>query len=360
MKNNLRGAKMVLANGNDLDQLKLGGSNMSAIASNGEINAYDKRDALQQIGNFLQSISSGETVKVKPADQLEQQRQVMAAAHADQTGDSWAALGAALAERIEEQASRDGFLRRLSQGSTLNTGEVPRVPMSRHEAEAIVATAPAELGYQLVRSRIFNPPEFEIKHNVRVSQLDLDQVSGQMLDDAFQDGLEAIMVKEDRLWKQAADKTVGAINPLTYIAGELTPKYLAELRNTVTDWNLPAKHAILSNDYWNDISGSQEWATMLDPVTRYDLVANGQVATLQGMNLITDGFRSPNQKVLGKGEIYVVSSAEHHAAYSTRGGVRSNPTDGANSGDTSKGWLLHEMFSFVLANPRSVAKGIRI
>jgi hypothetical protein len=99
---------------------------------------------------------------------------------------------------------------------------------------------------------------------------------------------------------------------------------------------------------------------MLDPVTKYDLVMHGYLGTLVGLQLLTDAFRQPTQKVLSRGEIYVVGSPENHGAYTDRGGVRSTPTSGADQGNTSKGWLLSEMFSFILANPRSVAKGRRV
>jgi hypothetical protein len=99
---------------------------------------------------------------------------------------------------------------------------------------------------------------------------------------------------------------------------------------------------------------------MLDPVTKYDLVMNGNLGTLVGLELMTDGFRQPNQKVLNRGEIYVVSTPEHHACYSDRGGVRSEPTTGADTGSTSRGWLMSELLSFTMANPRSVSKGRRV
>lgn len=358
--------QMVTRQGEPLAGLNLSGNNMNTSISNtGEINAYDKNDALKQIQNLMSLASQGNIVSASTVmtaaekrDQVEQRRGVMV--DALQSESAWSSLGAALAEEISEQADRESFLRRICQGQTLSQGELPRVPMEQNIAEAIVATGETSMGYQRLTAKVMNPTEFEIKANVRVAQLDLDQVSGDLLDKAYNDGLNGIMVKEDRMWKAAADKSVGMVNPITYINGALTPRYLSELRTTVTDWSLPCSTVIISNDFWNDINGSAEWATMLDPVTRHDLVLNGQIATLQGMTILTDGYRAPNLQVLGQGEIYAVADAKFHGSYSTRGGIRSTPTSGANDGDTSKGWLMHETFSFVLANLRSVAKGQRL
>lgn len=366
MNPNARSARqMVTKDGNPLAGITLGtNKNMTSISNTGEINAYDKQDALRSIQNLMNLAATGQVVEAStlPTEQKQKEgelrRSIMI--EALESDSAWASLGSSLAEEINEQAERDSFLRRICQGQTLRQGDIPRVPMEQNITEAIVATSETSMGYQRLTAKVFNPTEFEIKANVRVAQLDLDQVSGDLLDKAYNDGLNGIMVKEDRMWKDAADKSVGMVNPVTYINGTLTPMYLSQLRTQVTGWSLPCSTVIISNDYWNDINGSPEWATMLDPITQHDLVLHGQIATLQGMTIITDGYRAPNLQVLGDGEIYAVADAQYHGSYSTRGGIKSTPTSGANDGDTSKGWLMHETFSFVLGNLRSVAKGMRI
>ena len=368
MKNNpLKGAKMVLASGDPIADLKFGKSNQRALdEATGEFNAYDKKDLIQSITSLMNAVASGQVVEANASAEMsdtevkDARRELLASALNDESGTQWAALGAGLARQINEQTDREGFLRRVAQGQTLRQGEVPRVPMPAHDTIAVVATGASNVGYQTIRQRVFTPDEFEIQANVRVENLDIEQVNGDLLEHAYNDGLQSIMVQEDRLWKYAADKTVGVVNDLEYIAGELTTKNLGNLRHAVSRWNLPVNTAIISNDYWSDIIGSNDFATFLDPITKYDLALNGHVGTLVGLNLITDAFRQPNQKVLNAGEIYIVGNAENHAAYSTRGGIRSTPTSGANSGNSTRGWFMTEPFSFVLANSRSVAKGKRV
>lgn len=368
MKQRFNGSQMVLASGAPLEDLRLGkGRGLALDGRTGEFNANDKRDLARQIGELMSAVASGQLIQ---ADQVavansgmsdrEIRRAALEGALADSTGQQWMALGSGLAQEINEQADREGFLRRVAVGTVLKQGEVARVPMPSHTAQAIVATSASNVGYQTIRQKVFTPDEFEIQADVRVENLDLEQVNGDLLEKAYNQGLEAIMVAEDRLWKKASDDTVGIINKLEFIAGALTTKNIGNLRQTVARWNLPASTLILSNDYWADIIGSNDFATMLDPISKYDLVLNGQLGTLVGMNIITDAFRQPNQKVLEAGELYVVSDPENHAAYTTRGGVRSTPTTGANSGNSTRGWFMTSPFSFVLGNVRSVAKGKRI
>lgn len=362
------GAQMVLKGGDPIENLRLGKSNQLALSSStGEFNAYDKNDLMRAISGLQQAVASGQVTQVQNsalassaefARQKQERREIMAQAFADPA--KWQALGASLASRIEEARTRQGFLRNIAIGTTLRAGEVARVSLPSWDAVAVVASSSAMIGYQIIRSKIFEAPEFEIIANLRCEALDLEQISGDLLDDLYEQGLDAIMVAEDRLWKRSADKAVGIVNPLEYISGQLNPGNLARLRASVTDWNMPASTAIIANDFWGDVISNPDFHEFLDPVTKYDLALHGNLGTLVGLNLMTDAFRQPNQKVLNRGEIYVVGSPENHAAYTDRGGVRSVPTSGADQGNTTKGWLLSEMFSFVLANPRSVAKGQRI
>lgn len=359
----IQNAKFVLKDGSPLADLKFGKSNQRMLDStSGEFNATSQKDLLMQINNLMMAVASGEVVQesVSAVDESNARRQLLAEAVADTTGAKWASLGAGLAQQINEMADRQGFLRRIMVANTLRTGEVARIPMPSHDAMAVVATAANSIGYQTIRQRVFTPAEFEILADVRVESLDLEQVSGDLLEHAYNDGLNAIMVTEDRLWKKMADATVGTINPLEYIAGELTTKNLGRLRQAVAGWNLPAVTCIIANDFWSDIIGSNDFATFLDPITKYDLALNGQLGTMVGMNLITDAFRQPNQKVLDQGEIYVVASPENHGAYTTRGGIRSTPTTGANQGNSTRGWFMASPFSASLTNVRSVAKGKRV
>lgn len=366
MQNPYSKAQVVLANGAPITDLRMPGSNQRMLSeSSGEFNAHDKAELIRMLGGLMSSVSSGQVVRAD-SGMTHQQRQELREARrellAESSADSkkWNSLGADMALRITEQREREGIMRRVSVGQNLKQGELPRVLVPLWDQTSVVATGPANVQFQFHRNKQFFPSEFEIVHHVRAERIEIEQVGSDVLDDMYNQGLDATMVAEDRLWKRAVDMTPGTVNPLNYITGKLTPQLLGELRAAVSDWNLPVTTAVMSNDFWPDITGSAEFATFLDPVTKYDLALNGQLGTLVGLTLITDGFRQPNQKVLNRGEIYVLSSPEHHACYSDRGGVRSEPSSGTDTGSTARGWLMSEILSFTLANARSVAKGQRV
>lgn len=354
---NMIGAQVMLKDGSPIENLTIGGQQLLS-QSTGEINAHDKGELMQRIGQLMALSSQGEIVR-RDSAAIDAGRALISEAYDDATGAKWASLGSDLANKVHEYSERNGFMRGLLMPHTLRQGETPRIPVKSLDVIAVVANGMANMGFQRVTQKVLNVPEFEVKGNVRVSRLDLEQIAGDLLDDAYQQCLEAITTQEDRLWKQAADMTVGKANPITYLGAKLTPASLARLQEKVSGWNLPVRKALIANDFWVDIQGSADWHTALDPVTKYDLLFNGRLATISGMEITTDGFRDPKQRVLERGEIYVISEPEYHGVFTNRGGVQSTPTDGANSGDTDKGWLLSELLSLTIANTRSVAKGIR-
>lgn len=360
----MRGAKVTLRNGAPIEDLRFGNSRDLALSqSTGEINASSQKDLIAQIGKLANAFQTGDLVHsqsnasngLSEAEKIE----LFAEAAADTSGAKWESLGASIVASIEDRAERAGLLRKVCKGATVRQGDIARIELKIHQAEAITATGPTDFGYRQFRGRTYQPAEFELKSNIRVSKMDLDQINGDLLDRAQQDGLSSIMVAEDRLWKQACDEAVGIANPITYVHGDLTPRLLSTLKNSVASWPLPTSTAVMAWDYWNDIIGNDQFSSALDPVSKYDLLITGRLGTLLGMELVTDGMRAPEHIVLKQGELYVLADQDYHAVYTTRGGTQSTPTSGANQGNTDRGWLLSSTFSFTLANVRSVAKAVR-
>lgn len=361
----MNNARLVLANGTPLQELTRG--NQQMISKSGDINAYNRDELIANISQLLSMSANGQVQRVSEdlvglsADERVAKRKARQALLIEAMNDQekWRSLGSDLAEMIEARLPRESLMRRLCRHNPLATGEVARVPLRYHSGLAVLSTGVGRLGYQEYRSKIVNVEEFEIKAAIRVKNLDLEQQSADLLDQAFNDGLEAIQRQEDLIWKEAADATVGVDNEVIYF-GELTPRVLAELRNSIADYNIPTSAFVIANRFWSDIIGNEAFHDFFDPATKYDLAVNGNIGRLMGQDLITDGFMAPEQRVLNNNELYVVATPEYHATYTTRGGIRSQPADGVNTGDTSRGWLQSEIFGFVLGNVRSVGKAMSI
>lgn len=87
-----------------------------------------------------------------------------------------------------------------------------------------------------------------------------------------------------------------------------TPSVLTTMRTAVARWGTPAATMVISFDLWNDIISHSEFTAWYDQVHKHELILEGRLGSLLGMEILTDGYRYPTLQVLQPGEVFVVSS----------------------------------------------------
>lgn len=339
-------------------ELKIGGSRL--IGHNGEVNASSRADLVMQIAKLMEVASGQQIVTEKQATSQElAQAHKNAVTAAFNSKEAHAELGEALAEEIYQAANREGFMRRFLARLDVGQGQIPQVRMRMKNVVATVASSPVKVATQIIRDNLYFPPEFYIHARPYVEQREINQSSSDVLEEKYIEALEGIMVQEDRVWYNLANTTVNIANTMTNIVGTMNPTALAALRNQVTRWNIPPSNFLIANDIWNDIIGDASFSSLIDPVSKHELLLTGQLGTILGMTIYSDAFRHPQHKVLSQGEMFIIGDAVNHGTYSDRGGVDSQPIDGSIESIPGRGWYLHESISAVIANARSVAKAKR-
>lgn len=335
------------------------GSNLRALGSNGELNASNKRDLITQQARFLRAASQGEVITAADMQQREAvDRELIHAAFNDK--DAHRVLGERMADSLYITANRQGFMRKYLARIQVDQGTVPRFPLRTKNVTAVYSTSPTRVESYITRDKWYTPPELSIIARPFVTQNELNQSAGDVLQEKFVESTEAIMVAEDRLWYNQNNQLVGVDNNLSIISGQLTPYTLMQTANQVTRWGLKAPHILIASDLYVDIIGNSEFYNAIDPVARHELLLTGEIATMYGMTITSDSYRHPEHKVLNQGEFFVISESLNHGAYSDRGGLISSPTDITVEKIPGKGWVMHEEIAIQVANSRSVAKGIRI
>jgi len=337
-------------------------SNERAIGRGGEINASDKKDLLHKQMQFLQASSNGTLILDSEGHKLEASskanRELLKAAANDK--EVHRVLGERMAESLYITANRQGFMRKYLTKITVDQGTIPRFPLRTKNVTAVWSTSPTRIETQITRDKWYTPPELSIVTRPFVTQNELNQSAGDVLQEKYVEATEAVMVAEDRLWYNQVNSLVGIDNNLTLITGQLTPYALMQVQVNVTRWGLKAPHILIASDLYQDIVGNSEFYTAIDPVARHELLLTGELATMYGMTITSDAYRHPEHKVLNQGEFYVISEALNHGAYSDRGGINSSPIDIVNEKIPGKGWVIHEEIAISVANSRSVSKGLRI
>lgn len=341
--------------------LRRDGSNERFVGNDGHVNASSDRDLAIQVAAFLKEVSSKRAVTEEQASaRLERariRREMTEAAFVDNTAHR--ELGQVMADELYQAANREGFMRRFFARQDLIKGQFPYVKMRMKNAVATVATGPVQVQTQITRDNTYTPPEFNIVARPFVEEREIQQSPGDVLDEKYLEAQEAIMVAEDRLWRKLALQTVNIANPKTQFVGTMTAGGLMTLRNQVSRYNIPVSSFLIANDLWNDIVADPSFQNNIDQVSKHELLLTGQLGVMFGMEILSDAYRHPEQKVLSQGEMFAVGEPINHGQYTDRGGITSVPTDVSVEFKVGRGWVLSELISMVLANPRSVAYATR-
>lgn len=346
-------------------EMKIPGTQDNFVGRDGNLNAWSQKDLFATISSLMNLAAEGklDTSDARPkqtrAEEQRARRELVVAAYSDRSSGQWAELGSTIAGQITESADREGFMRRLLARNDIQMGNFPRIRVRKKNVHAVISTSDAEVIPQYVRDNYLFPPEFTISANVRVEHREINQGTGDILEDKFYEAQEAIMVNEDRSWKRLADATVGIEHNLKYLVGGLNPTSFTEMRTELNRFNITPLNCVMSADFWNDISGNTQFSGWFDPVTKYEIVTTGELGQMQGLTFITDGFRQESLRVLGAGEIYMVGDPSMHGGYTDRGPVQSHEVNQYADGSPARGWFMFEDLSMVIGNAKSVLKGSR-
>ena len=334
----------------NIQDLKVNG--VQLVGANGEVNAYDRKDAFVQ-GNALMAAHAAGLVRKRFTLDKKTVGSMLLAGLSN--NDQMSTVAAAAAATIREVNRRDGFMRNILQPMDIPEGTRPEIEMPTHEASAIVAQGIGSVGMQPVNNRYFRPIEFTLQHAAVADDLEIRNSPSDMVQRMFDDGQEAVMVKEDRLTVDVLRKTQELGHNSTLLpSGPFTPKLAATLLNSIQGHGLPGSVLLIANNVWQDIMGEPDFHAMFDPVTKHELVLTGRLQTLFGYMFLTDGYRKENQRVLRDGEMFALSTPEHVGVYTDRGGVEASPYDGTVVNSNSRGWYLREHLSITCPNGRAV------
>lgn len=344
-------------------EFRLKGRGERFVGQDGHINAGSKSELIQALTAALNEMSEG--TRVITASKAAQLAEV-AAAHKEsltaafQDDARHKELGNIIAAELTISANKEGFARNLLKRQELAQGQRPQAQVQMKNVTAVLASGPVMTETQYVRDNYLFPAEFYITARPYIEQRDINTSSTDILEQKYLEAMEALMVTEDRVWRNLAQQSVGVANEPISIVGQLTPTGLATIRNLVTRWRVPASNILVASDLWIDILGEPAFAQTLDPVSKHELFLTGKLGTMLGMGVYTDAYRHSTHQILDKGEIWVVGEANSHGQYTDRGGVTSQPIDGTTENVPGRGWFMSEEMSMVIANSKSVGYGRRV
>ena len=168
-------------------------------------------------------------------------------------------------------------------------GQNARVKVRKKDVVAYQVTTDVKVQEQRIRQNWIYPPEYYINAMILIEDKDIAQASTDILDEKFQDGLEAVMRREDLISRALMVQAATSHNDLTLFPS-FTPSVLTTMRTAVDRWGIPAATMVISFDLWNDIIAHSEFVAWFDQVSKHELVLEGRLGSILGMEILTDGL----------------------------------------------------------------------
>jgi len=159
---------------------------------NGEINANSQKDLLQAIGSLQRAVQGNVYRREDPAAQKEvaaRRQELVTAAIQDQDGAAWQALGEVIGDEVWETMGREAFAAKTLLHKPLSRGEIGRIRIRKKDVIAFFATRDPEVVASQVRQFYVYPPEYYLVGRILIDDAEIEQASGDLLDDKYQDGL---------------------------------------------------------------------------------------------------------------------------------------------------------------------------
>lgn len=344
-----------------LGETKLPGQSGALFDNKGELNASSKKDAAQQIGRMITvAQSQGAMGFMNPAERAElkaNRERVLTEALA--SPEKTRMLGEALTADILETTNREGFARRVMEYRELGQGQINEIVFKYKQVRAWDAVSATEVTPTELRDRRILPTEIHLNAYMLIDTREQSRASSDLLEEKYEEGLEQIMVVEDRLWRAQAVGASTARNTITTFS-TWTPRVFSEMLWQVQRWGVPAAQCMFDASLWQDFVAGNEFAQAYDPVTKWEILQTGFLGNMYGVNLLSDTFRQEKLKVLQTGEVFIVGAPGYHGVMTVRGAVTTEPINLFNVGVAKRGWFIDQITSVNIMNSYSVARGQRM
>ena len=337
-----------------IDPSKFSGSYF--LDGKGQVNAHSTKELMQAIGVLATAAATG-LVDQAPAEDAANHQEAIAAAISDPTGQGWLALGEIIGTQVVETMGRQGFARRLLQFNPLAKGDIARVRVRQRDVVAIVSTSDPNVVASQVRQPVVYPAFFQIIANILIEDSEINLDYGDLLDDRYQDGLEQLMVAEDKATKKLFDTAASIYNPL-YLFPSLTPTVWQAMKISVEEYgNTPVTNAVISYDLWSDITSDPEFVSWYSELEKHEVAVDGTLGKIAGVEIITDGFRLPKLKVLDPGQIYMTAGPQALGVVSQLGDLNVQSINKYAEGIPKRGWFMSQMEALAVPNAHALVRG---
>jgi hypothetical protein len=327
----------------------------------GEVNAWDRRDALTQAHHLLNEVAKKNAAdlsfyrpQAEQAISKEARRDILAAALTDPTGQGFHIVGEELALPIKAILDYEGFARKIFRVRKLAQAELFRIPVDIRSTAAVVGQDGQSTEFR-AKTKWITPPEWKVTSFPTIDIMDIYQMNFDVLDRAQDTARQEIELQEDKAAIRAIDDAARVHNAVTLFS-TLGISALEDVRFQVERNRLMVENFLINRAELSDIVKTMSSA--VDPVTERELLLAGYIGNILNAQILTAAGTGV-EEVIPAGTFYATTGSDYMGEMGVRIELFSEPFNKYAQFETVKGWAFIEMIGFGIANVRSIAKGIK-
>jgi len=318
--------------------------------SNGQINAWDRADALAQLAKYASILANNQPANSglagSPSYSEEQKEQLLKKAL--QTSEGKVALGQAMANPIRRNLDYQGVGRKMLVVDPLPQGALPVYDKDIDVSAVVISSNGAAPESRVFGDRV-TVPELEIVSNPTVRIAEVKRRRFNVIDRAQQKARQEIQAQEDANIFAAADVAAALENTAQAInATAIAKADLLAVKKQIDRWDLVTSKFFLNINEFTDILG---WTSSdFDPVTIREVLQTGLYGHIWGSDIIVS-------KIVPAGTLYGCADAEFVGVMPIRQDIEVLPADEPKL--LKLGWVVNEIIGVGFVNPRGIAKAAK-
>ena len=314
----------------------------------GGMNAYSKKEALDQLLAYAQALANPEAGRANPEAQPTDAEKEALLIKALSSERGKIALAQAMANPIRRNLDYQGVGRKALRVDPLPQGALA-VYDKDIDVNAIVVSANGAVPESRIKGDRISVPEFEVVSNPTVRISEVKRRRFNVIDRAQQKARQEIQAQEDANIFAALDFASTIENDLvtgTATTGtSLEKSKLADLYSEVDKWDLITARIFMNIKTFAGFRTFDQ--TSFDPVTQREVLQTGLFGRLWTADVIVS-------KVVPTKTVYAVADADFVGPMPIRQDIEVLPADEPKQ--LKLGWVINELIGIAVANSRAVSK----
>lgn len=321
----------------------------------GEINAQDKKEALDQQMRFAELMGKYRRANNESYFSPEDKQRIIE--HALQGDPALRTkFGAEMIPLILDRLDYEGFIRQVFKTHELQQGQINSYEKDVNVTALVIQQDGQTVEHVVRGDRVF-PWEFLITAMPQVSITEIAQRQYDVVDRAHDKTTFQIMLKEDRNGLKELYQAAQLENDLINATSSVNKTVLETLQYGVERHRLLVDKFLMNRRELGDLKKNIN-SLDYDPITARDMLLTGIFGSIWGINLfITAGVDEQGIESVSvpEGMIFGVTAPRYIGAMPIRINLTVLPADQFVHGQAKYGWLFLEQISQVVVNPRAIA-----